>query len=384
MAVMHPLTLSFKNKVLVQLFLQATLERSRHQGRLAIIIGMLIYTFHGILDQWYVSPDQSSAVWATRLTALCVPTVVFIVTFTPWFARLCHPLLATAGLAAGLGLVGMQVLVQFDNAVYFYPTMVLATFYTYNFVGTRFIYALGADLFLLLTYNLVFGLLLDYPGHILFSHDYFIISANLIGGSAGYLAERQRRLLFIRERELDQERQHHLNRSLHDGLTGLPNRELLYDRINQAIAESEREGSIHCGFFLDLDGFKLINDQLGHKVGDQVLRDVAQRLKSAVRGQDTVARIGGDEFFVLALDIGTEASAHEFAKKLLAQFDTVISEVPVNVQLSTSIGLCLFPYPGMTVSDMMHRADEAMYQIKNSGKGNFAMADMTKPVIGSV
>jgi diguanylate cyclase (GGDEF)-like protein len=252
--------------------------------------------------------------------------------------------------------------------------LVLVTFYTYNFVGTRFVFALCVDLLLLLIYNQLFGNMLHYPPHILAGHDFFIISANLIGGSAGYLAEMGRKNLFLREQELEEQRQYHQMRALHDGLTGLPNRELLYDRISQAMAKAHREGSIHCGIFLDLDGFKEINDTLSHEVGDHVLRQVGQSLLAAVRGIDTVARIGGDEFFVLALNIGTEQAAGNLAKKLVQELAKPLPGIPENTGLGVSIGVCLFPYPGMTVSDMIHRADEAMYQVKNHGKGSFAFA----------
>ena len=373
---MHPVTLQFRDSELEKAFLHATFGRTRYQGQTAIIVGMLVYLLNGFLDQWYVPPEKVDLVWITRLTALCVPTVVMIVTFTPWFSRICHLLLASVGLAAGLGIICMQMLLPLESSPYYYPMMVLVTFYTYNFIGTRFIFALCVDLFLLAVYNGLFGNLVDYPIHILFSHDFFIISANLIGGSAGYLAERQHRVLFLRERELDEERQFHLARSLHDGLTGLPNRELLYDRITQAMSEAQREGSIHCGFFLDLDGFKEINDTLTHEVGDHVLRQVAQRLILAVRSIDTVARIGGDEFFVLALNIGSEENACNLAKKLLDQLTMPMSGIPDDMTLSASIGICLFPYEGITVSDLIHKADEAMYQVKSSGKGDYVLADM--------
>jgi len=374
-APMNPFTLKFRDKTLERAFLRATLDRTRYQGQTAMVVGMFVYVLSGVLDQWFVPAEHVSAVWQTRLTALCVPSVVLAVTFTRCFPGLCHPLLAAVGLAAGTGLLGMQTLVPLHSSAYYYPMMVLVTFYTYNFVGTRFIFALGVDLFLLAAYNLLFGGVMDYPLHILVSHDFFIVSANLIGGSAGYLAERGRRMLFLRERELDEERQHHLTRSLHDGLTGLPNRDLLYDRITQAMAEAQREGSVHCGFFLDLDGFKTINDTLTHEADDRVLRQVAQRLVSAVRGVDTVARIGGDEFFVLALDIGSEDAARGLAQKLQDQLAAPIPGIPQNVNLGASIGLCLFPYEGMTISDLIHRADEAMYHVKNAGKGHYAFAD---------
>lgn len=367
-------TLTFKDKSLELAFSQATLERTRLQGQTAIVVGMFVYLLSGVLDYWFVPAAHTGEVWTTRLTALCVPTFVMVVTFTRRFAGLCHWLLAAVGLAAGMGIICIQIMLPLDSSPYYYPMMVLVTFYTYNFIGTRFIFALCVDLLLLAAYNLLFAILINYPLHILVSHDFFIVSANLIGGSAGYLAERGRRILFLRERELDAERQYHQIRSLHDGLTGLPNRDLLYDRITQAVAESQRQGSVHAGFFLDLDGFKAINDTHTHEVGDHVLREVGQSLVSVVRGMDTVARIGGDEFFVLALDIGSEQAAEVLAAKLLEELNQPISGIPADVSLGVSIGICLFPYQGMSVSDMMHRADEAMYQVKTTGKGRYAFA----------
>ncbi len=376
MSGMHLLTLRFNNPAVEQAFLSATATRTRRQGQFACVVGMFVYLFHGVLDQWFVPPDVIPQVWQARLTALGVPTLVLLISLTPWFNRMSHLLLAAVGLAAGVGLLGMQFYVPQHNASYYYPMMVLVTFYTYNFVGTRFIYALGVDLVLLMAYNIIFGVLMDYPLHTLAGHNFFIVSANLIGGSAGYLAERQRRLLFVREQELEAERHYHLQRSLHDGLTGLPNRDLLYDRILQAEAGALRHQVQHCGYFLDLDGFKEINDTYGHKLGDQTLREIAQRLKAAIRASDTVARIGGDEFFVLAEDIGDENAAHALARKLLAEIAEPLEFLPEHAGLGASIGLCLFPYAGMTVTDLIHRADEAMYRVKTSGKGSYLLAEI--------
>lgn len=371
---MHQFTLRFKNDELEQAFMDATLVRTRLQGRAAMLVGMFVYLLHGMLDHWFVGPEHAAQVWFVRLTALCVPSLVLLISLTPYFSRMRHLLLALVGLAAGIGLMGMQLLLPEESAPYYYPMMVVVTFYTYNFIGTRFIYALCVDMLMLILYNLLFGYIMAYPAHVLVGHDFFIISANLIGGAAGYLAERQRRLLFLRERELDAERQHHLNRSLHDSLTGLPNCDLLYDRITQAMEGARRDGEQHCGYFLDLDGFKIVNDRLGHKMGDHVLREVAKRLSNIVRATDTVARIGGDEFFILALNIGGEAKARALAQKLLEQFRSPLPGVPPDIPLGASIGLCLFPYDDMSVLGMIQRADEAMYRIKTSGKGNYALA----------
>jgi len=369
---MNLLTLAFYDKAFENTYIQATQARTRIQGQIAMLVGIFIYIFLGIIDQWFVPPEYSEKVWMIRFTALTVPITILLLTLTPIFTRYAHQLLATVGLAAGIGVIGIQMMIPIQSAPYYYPLMVLVAFYTYNFIGTRFIYAFIVDISLLISYNLVFGWMMDYPIHVLISHDIYIISANLIGGSVGYLTEWQRRNLFVSERKLEEERQHHMHRALHDPLTGLPNYDLLNDRIEQAMILAERKGNTHCGFFLDLDGFKAINDKLGHSTGDTVLQCIAQRLSSAFREMDTVSRVGGDEFFILALNIDNKKTASYMANKILEEISKPIPDIPKGISLSASIGICLFPYKGMTVSDIIDRADEAMYKVKNSGKENFS------------
>ena len=368
---MNLFTLAFKDQTFEKRFTQSSLPRTRYQGQIAIIVGMFVYLLCGLLDQWFVPPEVADKVWITRFSALSVPIIVLMLMQTPLFTRFSYLLLAAVGLAAGVGLIGIQIWLPIESTPYYYPMMIVVAFYTYNFIGTRFIYAFFVDIFLLLSYNLVFGGIMDYPIHILVSHDVYIISANLIGGVTGYLTEWYRRTLFLHERELEEERQLHMHRALHDPLTGLANNDLLYTRIEQAMNTAQRERIIHCGFFLDLDGFKAINDNLGHKVGDSVLKHIAQRLSSIFQERDTVARIGGDEFFILVLNIKDKETASNLAKKILDQTKKPIAGIPTELSLGASIGICLFPYEGMKASDIIHRADEAMYKVKHSGKGNF-------------
>jgi len=371
MTKMNLLTLAFKDKAFENIYIKATRDRTRIQGQIAMLVGIFIYMFLGVIDQWFVPPELSDKVWMIRFTALTVPIIVLLLTLTPIFTRYGHQLLAIVGLAAGIGGISIQMMLPIQSAPYYYPIMILVVFYTYNFIGTRFIYALIVDMSLIILYNLIFGSIMEYPIHILISHDIYIISANLIGGSVGYLTEWQRRTLFVSERKLEKERQHHMYRSLHDPLTGLPNYDLLNDRIEQAIITAEREGNTHCGFFLDLDGFKVINDKFGHSAGDDVLKCIAHRLSTAFREMDTVSRIGGDEFFILALNIDHKETASYMAKKILEEINKPIPDIPKEMSLSASIGLCLFPYEGMTLSDIIDKADEAMYKVKSSGKDNF-------------
>ncbi|XKH02549.1 GGDEF domain-containing protein [Marinobacter nauticus] len=201
-----------------------------------------------------------------------------------------------------------------------------------------------------------------------------MISSNLIGGTTGYLLERQRRLLFVHERELEEEREYHLKRSLHDPLTGLPNRELLYDRLRQAISQGARNNECHAGFFIDLDGFKPVNDRMGHKAGDRILIEVGERLSASVRKSDTVARLGGDEFFVLAIGLEDKNDACGLAEKLLAAMREPFPGVPAELALRASVGICLFPFPGVMPSSVIHRADMAMYEAKENLKDGYCLA----------
>lgn len=370
MAACHPLTLAFADRALESSYLESSLERERIQGRAAIIVGSLVYVLYGVLDRWLVPDDAKTAIWTLRLSMLVVPMFVYWASYTPMFNAHRHVLLASVGLAAGVGIIAMLTFLSVESAAYFYPGLVLVTFYTYNFVGTRFIHALCIDFALLLAYNIVFGGVHAYPFEVLASHDFFILSANLIGGTAGYLNEKQKRLLFLRERELNEERHKQLTRALHDSLTGLPNRELLHDRLEQALMRAQRDEVTYCGYFIDLDGFKSVNDRLGHQIGDQLLHQVAQQLKRTVRQSDTIARLGGDEFFYLAEGIRTEADATALAHKIIQSIETAMGDVAADLPLGASIGMCLFPYPGLTeVSDIIRQADHAMYRAKLGGKG---------------
>ena len=162
---------------------------------------------------------------------------------------------------------------------------------------------------------------------------------------------------------------HHL--ALHDSLTRLPNRSLLEDRIVQAMAAAERSGAHFALMFLDLDRFKTINDSLGHHYGDKLLQAVAQRLAQSVRAEDTVARIGGDEFVVLLGAIGLPTVAAGIAQKLLDALAVPLIVEGQEQNVSVSIGISMYPDDGVHLRDLMSNADSAMYHAKKMGRGNY-------------
>lgn len=178
-----------------------------------------------------------------------------------------------------------------------------------------------------------------------------------------------------------QEANTHLQRiAFLDGLTQLPNRMLLADRLEQAIARSARDGDIVALLFVDLDGFKTVNDSLGHQAGDNVLKEIATRMKLVIRANDTVARIGGDEFVVLV-----ERAEDRTALAMLAQrIETVVSAPlllePNEVQLSASIGIAIFPDDASDAVQLLAHADAAMYNAKEAGKNTHRFHDAASTV----
>ena len=156
----------------------------------------------------------------------------------------------------------------------------------------------------------------------------------------------------------------------HDALTGLPNRLLLLERLNQLLAYSQRHGRTVAVLYLDLDRFKVVNDTLGHGVGDEVLKAAAERLARAVRGSDTVARPGGDEFIILLSDVGSDRDVRTVAEKIVATFDAPFIVGEDEFFLSTSLGISLYPQDGVDVDTLIKNADAAMYQAKDTGRNN--------------
>ncbi|MGB5715929.1 MAG: EAL domain-containing protein [Gammaproteobacteria bacterium] len=154
----------------------------------------------------------------------------------------------------------------------------------------------------------------------------------------------------------------------HDALTGLPNRILLNDRITSELAHARRQQTNAALLFLDLDRFKIINDSLGHAVGDQLLRVISRRLNNCVREEDTVARLGGDEFMVLLPRISGSADAGRIAKKIIECLVDPISCNGHELHITTSIGISIFPYDGTDAETLIKHADISMYRAKELGR----------------
>jgi diguanylate cyclase (GGDEF)-like protein/PAS domain S-box-containing protein len=211
-------------------------------------------------------------------------------------------------------------------------------------------------------------------GRIVWIHDAAVVVRDQDGRplyAQGYMidiSERKRNEAALREsrERLQQQMEKAEHQALHDGLTGLPNRTLFRDRAQQAVVRSNRDGSGFAVMLIDLDRFKEVNDTLGHHSGDLLLREVAERLRRALRKSDTVARLGGDEFGVITPGLCDAAAARALADKLRDELAQPIVVGGLAIEVEASVGIAIFPEHGQDVETLIRHADVSMYVSKNT------------------
>jgi len=196
-------------------------------------------------------------------------------------------------------------------------------------------------------------------------------NATLVEGPDGDHSLIEGTVIDITERKRAEEQVKHL--AFHDALTGLPNRLLLNDRLTVALAQAHRSRQKVATLHLDLDRFKVINDSLGHTVGDELLRRVAERLRACVREGDTVARLGGDEFVILVSRISSDGDAETIARKILSAIRLPFAVEQRDFFLTTSLGVSLYPTDGVDAETLLQSADTAMYRAKEQGRDNYQL-----------
>ena len=162
------------------------------------------------------------------------------------------------------------------------------------------------------------------------------------------------------------------HKAFHDGLTSLPNRGLFQDRVDRALVQAKRNAWTVAILFLDLDDFKPVNDKFGHQVGDMALQEIANRLLKLVREEDTVSRIGGDEFAILLPRFGSDIfKLKQLAEKVVKCVSLPIEFNSKKFSLGVSIGVVIYPDSGCDVQQLLNHADVAMYEAKNAGKNRY-------------
>ena len=178
-------------------------------------------------------------------------------------------------------------------------------------------------------------------------------------------------IIFSEKRELEKAYRKIDNLANHDVLTGLPNRRLFAEILEQELETARKKELKTAVFFIDLDNFKPVNDCLGHDAGDDVLRIVAQRFSSTLRGSDTIARIGGDEFAAIISKIRNNSDIEKIARKIIRKFSNPFKVKDRKFEIGVSIGISVFPNDDDTIEGLLQKADSAMYTIKSKGKNSF-------------
>ncbi len=348
-----------------------------HQSRLGISIGVMIWVLFSIFDTFITSGHYNKIIWAITFIVIALAIVSYIITLTYKFYRRFNQIMMMMISVICAGFIVLKIWLMPDvSLLHFFPALILVTMWTHCLSGLKFINACFASLVIILIFTVPFSIYGHMAMHDISIFTFYLLATTVLAAASSYATEKMNKELFLSQRILEEDRKLHLNRSLHDALTGLPNRLLLEDRLNKAISTASRDKKAAAAIFIDLDGFKEVNDTYGHDVGDVLLQQVAQRLAQVMRESDTLSRIGGDEFFVLAMSVKTKNSTVVFIEKLLKELR---QPYQVNDKISiygitASIGVCMFPYKGCSPADIMRRADLAMYQVKRDGKSGMAFA----------
>jgi diguanylate cyclase (GGDEF)-like protein len=373
----HPLLLNFREPALEAEYRSYHRPNQFAESRLGLYVVILSWAIYLLFAPLLVPPSIVPTVQRLAAGTLALFVLAQIVCYFERLEAWRPFIMLLCAVAAFSDVVIKVYLNPALGSTYFFPAMLLLGLWNFALAGNRFIHAIVLPLLFSGIYLTIFvsnegARSLEFTNTL-----FYLACAMIMGLVVSWYKEYQGRIIFLTRRALDEERQLHLRRSLHDSLTGLPNRDLLRDRIDQQIRKVSRNKQLNAGIFIDLDGFKTINDTLGHHAGDDVLKEVARRFSAAVRESDTVARISGDEFFVLACDISSREAAVGLARKLLACLEAPVAlhdgtQTPC---VGASLGVCLFPADKCDADTVMRRADGAMYEIKRTTKGAIGYAE---------
>jgi diguanylate cyclase (GGDEF)-like protein len=375
------------SSVLDQAFAAELAPEKLWTARLGCGMAALLYLLFGIIDLWMI-PSALHAVWTIRAAVITASLVVLALTRTERFLReyekfaLFMPVLWAAGIEAMLYFAAPGdpardfyyaglILVVIGFHSWFYLPIVSMTVISAAIVA---IYAVIA----LVVHDVArTGGLPTLVSNLFFLGSAVVICVAVQVRRYRYLLENfQWRQALARDlADKEQARRQSEHRATHDLLTGLPNRAQFIRLADREIEAARSRGSWVALMFIDLDGFKPINDTHGHAVGDEVLKILAQRMRNCLKGSDTVARLGGDEFgAVVALPPEAAGSAERVAAKILDTVSQPIALGALRIVLSASFGVALFPCHGDDAQTLISLADTSMYEVKRAGKAGVRLA----------
>lgn len=366
----------FKDKALERECDQSNIPFLKQEVRAGALIGILSWLLVAIMEPMNTPTSAYLSIFISTFVGVAFLAFVYHATYANYFKKY-HQLIVLMGVLATIISICAKINFYPDFPITHYlPVLMFITIWMYAISGLSLNYAVIVGL---VFYTIVYSAFLmtaDITSVEVITATYYMVISYFMGAVISMHQEIQARKIFLAHKALEQEKQHHHHKSLHDLLTELPNRELLEDRLHQAIGLAARNGMQCAGLFIDLDKFKTINDQYGHMLGDLYLKEVANRLKDITREADTIARISGDEFFLLMHEVKNEESVLRIVRKIQDNLNEsfILADKIKLKGLGASVGICLFPYHNCTPLDIINRADQAMYKVKHLGKNNITFA----------
>ncbi len=359
---LNTFTLTFLDKEREERFSEWIAPSRFIQLRLALLLVSVLYAIYGYVE-YLVIPDEVVHIpWAVHF-GVVIPVILSCILLS-WVKPLKH-LFFPAGIATTFtaALSNLYLSYIFGTQSIYSVELYLMIFWIFTVAGFRLIPATMLSFMIMLLSILSTQLLHHVESQTqLVGYYFWFLCSITLAFLGGYLLEYSAKINFIKEEILE-------HAAHHDALTGLPNRALLNDRLEQAILHAKRHNNKVGCLYIDLDNFKKINDTLGHNVGDLLLKKVALRLQKNVRDSDTVSRLGGDEFTVLLNDMSISQDAINIANKIRVELERPFNLMDSNIiYISASIGIALFPEHGRSGIELSKSADDAMYQSKNTGK----------------
>ena len=368
---MDRLTLRFRDTSLEAEY-QATYPTGRRRiTRFGIVLTAFLFVLFGFLET-PESPEIGERMWTLRLGTFAALAVIFGVSYTNFFLRHMQ-LLVSVGVVAIAGVYALLQAMTPRPLIQETYAFILMMMGAYTVLALQFGYALLVSS--LITLVVLLDIFYLTPGMSIgeFSALVYAATAMLLVSTGAYLFDRERRRSFYMRRQLEAEREESHRLALHDSLTGLPNRRLLMEKLQHAIERAQRYQRHAALMFLDLDGFKQVNDTQGHDAGDSLLVEVARRLKSVARQVDTTARLGGDEFVLLFEDVMDRSDVTPLAERVMRVFEEPVQVSGTEIQVAASIGIAFYPGDGETADQLLIAADKAMYLAKKTRGTNFEL-----------
>jgi len=374
---LRPVSLAFGDPALERRYQAERARTELPHMRFGMFMAALLYFGFAFVEPSLI-PHRITMIWPIRVFEIGASLLLLAASYRDGFAERLRPagILYTSLLLAGI--LGMLYVVPPALVGQYYVALLLLMVASQTVLGMHPADAAAVNLFGVVMYFLIMTAGKTLPLKVAISDGMYLLSVFLLATVGGYIAERGRRNTFFARCRLEEMHRAREHDALHDPLSGLPNRRLFLERLEQAVARTRRFNSAAALLFVDLNEFKQINDRYGHSFGDQVLQNIAGLIAETVRETDTVARFGGDEFVVLLEDLEHAELADEVAERIVTRLREPLPLGNRVLRVGVSVGISLCPRHGDRPEDLLDAADRAMYLAKQEAGPGYRRS-ITRP-----